>query len=170
MRPPELAALLAIARGRQRVVELGTAMGWTAIALALDDPVRQVTTIDPVALAGERRLYLDLVPGTVRARISFVRGEGGAEAGARGHDAVDLLFIDSSHDRAATVAEFSAWRPRLAPGGIVAFHDFAHPEYPGVAEAVGELELAGEVRGGMFVWRAPDREARDSSRKPPTSG
>lgn len=168
-RPAELAALLMLARGCQRVVELGTAMGWTAIALALDDPGRRVTTIDPLAPAGERQRYLDLVSATVRARIRFVRGEGAA-LGAQGREAIDLLFIDSSHDRAATGAEFRAWRPRLAPGGIVAFHDFEHPEYPGVAEAVVDLGLTGEVRGGTFIWRAPDGEARDSSRTRPTNG
>lgn len=156
-RPAELAALLVVARGRTRVVELGTAMGWTAIALALADRSRRVTTVDPVAVP-ERKLYLELVSAAVRDRISFVAGEGAA-VGAREHRPVDLVFIDSSHERAATLAEFRAWQPRLAGGGIVAFHDFEHPGYPGVAAAIEELGLAGERRGGMFVWRVPEGEA-----------
>jgi hypothetical protein len=40
-------------------------------------------------------------------------------------------------------------------GGVIAFHDFDHPDYPGVREAVEELGLTGEVRGGVFVWRKP---------------
>ena len=61
-----------------------------------------------------------------------------------------MLFIDSSHEREPTVLEFTAWRPRLAPGAVVVFDDHGHPDWPGVAEAVGDLGLAGEVRGGAL--------------------
>lgn len=150
--PEDLEALLALARGRGRVVELGTAAGWTAIALALSDPVTAVTSYDPVEHA-HRAEYLALVDRSVGDRIGFVRTDGAAGAGAS--PPVDLLFIDSTHDREPTLAEFRAWRPRLASGAVVAFHDHGHPDFPGVAEAVRELGLEGEVRGGMFVWRAP---------------
>ncbi len=43
----------------------------------------------------------------------------------------------------------------MVPGGAVAFHDYDHPEYPGVREAVEELGLRGQPVGGMFVWRKP---------------
>src|SRR3954454_11463903 len=47
-RPRDVAALLALARGRRTVVELGTATGWTAGALLLADPQRRVASYDPV--------------------------------------------------------------------------------------------------------------------------
>lgn len=72
--------------------------------------------------------------------------------------AVDLLFIDSSHTREATLQEWHAWRPRLAPGALVVFDDHGHPEFPGVAEAVRELGLDGHVEAGMFVWQGPSPE------------
>jgi hypothetical protein len=53
------------------------------------------------------------------------------------------------------LAAFAAWRDALAPGAIVVFHDYGHPQYPGVREAVSELSLSGEEVGGVFVWRAP---------------
>ena len=40
-------------------------------------------------------------------------------------------------------------------GADVAFHDYAHPDFPGVAQAVAELGLEGEAPGGLFVWFAP---------------
>jgi hypothetical protein len=73
----------------------------------------------------------------------------------RAGEGVELLFIDSSHERAPTVLEFRAWRPLLGPGAVVVFDDYGHPDWPGVAEAVADLGLDGEVRGGLFVWRAP---------------
>lgn len=150
--PPDVGELLTLARGRRRIVELGTGPGWTTIALALAEPACRVTSFDPV-VHDHRDAYLGLVGPEVRERITFVAAPGAQ--GAAGHEPVDLLFIDSTHDREATVAEFEAWRPRLASGAIVSFHDYGHPGFPGVAQAVAELGLEGERRGGMFVWRAP---------------
>jgi predicted O-methyltransferase YrrM len=150
-RPRELAELLALARGRTRVVELGTAVGWTAIALALADPERLVLSVDPV-VHDVRSRYLGLISPQVRARIEFVQARG-ADAAASARWPVELLFIDSSHARGDTIAEFRAWRAHLAPDAIVAFHDYLHPGHPGVTEAIEQLGLSGERAGGTFVWR-----------------
>jgi hypothetical protein len=49
------------------------------------------------------------------------------------------------------LAAFRAWRDSLATNGVVVFHDYDHPSYPGVREAVAELGLGGRSVGGMFV-------------------
>jgi predicted O-methyltransferase YrrM len=153
-RPADLRALLKLARGHHRVVELGTATGWTAISLALADPARTVNSIDVVSREEPRR-YLQLVDGSVRSRVTLEIRDG---AQGPTHAApVELLYIDSSHERAATVAEVLAWRPVLAPGSTVAFDDYSNPDYPGVREAIAELRLAGEPRGSMFVHTVPPR-------------
>ena len=148
--PDDLARLLRLARGRRSVVELGTGPAWTAISLALADPARRVTSFDPV-VHEHRDDYLALVPAETRAQVRFVQAEGAL--GATAHPAgVELLFVDSTHERAATVAELRAWGPRLAPGAVVVLHDYGHPDFPGVAEAVRELGLDGTVTGGMFSF------------------
>jgi predicted O-methyltransferase YrrM len=149
-RPGDLRELLRVARGREAVAELGTGTAWTAIALALAERGRRVISYDPI-VRPEREAYLRLAGRSARERIELVARAG--SAGAQDAPAVDMLFIDSSHERAETVAEFEAWRPRLREGAIVAFHDYSHPEYPGVAEAIAQLGLRGEARGGLFVWR-----------------
>jgi predicted O-methyltransferase YrrM len=153
-RPRDLRTLLAVARGRRRVVELGTATGWTAISLALADARRTVLTCD-IAEREEPQRYLGLVDGDVRARIELaVRS--GAEGPA--DDApVDLLYIDSSHERAETIAEVLAWRPALRAGAVIVFDDYTHPDFPGVREAVAELGLSGGRRGTLFVHHVTDR-------------
>jgi predicted O-methyltransferase YrrM len=150
MRTDELGRLLELARGRRAMVELGTGTGWTAIALALADGERRVLSYDPIA-RDERRRYLDLAGPAVSARIELLElpGESGPPPGAA---ATELLFIDSSHERAETLAAFGAWRDRLTPGAVVAFHDYDEPLYPGVSEAVRELGLEGEVFGHLFIW------------------
>lgn len=147
-RPTDLALLLKLARGRRRVAELGTATAWTAIALALADRRRRVVTYDPVATP-ERERYLGLVGSTVRARIELVTAA--ASVGPPAGLVVDLLYVDSSHLREDTIAELRAWWPALAPGALVVLDDYAHPDFPGVHEAVDALGLLGQRRGTLFV-------------------
>jgi hypothetical protein len=58
-----LKILLEAMRGSHRVVELGTATAWTTIALAVDDPAREVTSYDVVERPARTR-YLALVERT----------------------------------------------------------------------------------------------------------
>jgi predicted O-methyltransferase YrrM len=148
LRPEKLEALLKHAAGRTHVVELGTGTGWATIAMALADPSRTIVSYDPIDRDRER--YLALVGSSVRSRITLHAepGEVGPAAGVAG---VELLFIDSSHERVPTVAEYKAWRPALADGGIVIFDDYGHPGYPGVAEAVAELGVQGREEATLFV-------------------
>jgi SAM-dependent methyltransferase len=133
-------------------VELGTGTAWTAIALAAADLARRVVSYDPVARQ-ERERYLALVPPSVRARIEL-RAEP-AEAARPARASVGFLFVDCAHDRETTANAFRAWRDAVAPGGVAVFHDYGHPDYPGVREAVAELGLEGREKGGLFVWRQP---------------
>jgi predicted O-methyltransferase YrrM len=147
-RPGDLATLLSLADGREHVVELGTATGWTSISLALSDPARRVTSFDPVNRPEPDR-YLRLVAPDVRARVELVTAPG--SDGPRDERPVDLLYIDSSHERQPTIDEVHAWQPVLAPGAAIAFDDYDHPNYPGVREAVEELGLDGHLVGTLFI-------------------
>ena len=90
-----------------------------------------------------------LVGAGVRARITFVNDAG--SAGPKGNQSIDMLYVDSSHERQATIDELAAWRPVLGSDALVVLDDFTHPEYPGVAEAVRELGLTGQERGTLYV-------------------
>jgi predicted O-methyltransferase YrrM len=150
-RADELGHLIELARGKRFVVELGTGTAWTAVSLALADSSRTVASYDPTVWDTRER-YLELA-GSARERIVLVQQPG--ESGPRpGDQPAELLFIDSSHDREQTLAEFAAWRDALAPGAVVAFHDYDEPAYPGVTDAVRELGLDGEVFGHLFIWRS----------------
>jgi predicted O-methyltransferase YrrM len=150
-RPSELAELLALAAGRRTVVELGTGTAWSAIALALDDSRRRIVSYDP-SVRSERVAYLKLAGAVARERIEL-RAEPDARGPHVGDAAAELLFIDSEHERQPVLDAFAAWHGALAPGAVVVFHDYGHPRYPGVREAVAELALQGSERGGLFVWR-----------------
>jgi predicted O-methyltransferase YrrM len=148
IRPDELAALLRLARGRRAVTELGTGTAVSAIALALADGRRKVVTCDP-CVRPERDAYLALAGSSARGRIEL-RAQPDSD-GPRPGDAVELLFVDSEHVRESVLNAFWAWRDCLVAGAVVAFHDYDHPSYPGVREAVSELGLEGRSAGGMFI-------------------
>lgn len=150
-RPTDIRVLLELANGCNRIVELGTATGWTPITLALDDPARRVVTYDVLAREPER--YLRLVRPDVTERIELVIAPG--STGPRDQQPVDLLYIDSSHEREQTIAEVRAWKPYLRPGAPVLFDDYTNPDFPGIREAIEELGLKGERRGKLFVHRHP---------------
>lgn len=147
-RPADLRILLQLAEGRRRVVELGTATGWTAITLALDDPDREVISFDPFERPEPAR-YLQLVSEPVRARVELILAPGAT--GPRSPAPVDMLYIDSSHERQDTIDEVLAWRDHLAPGALIVFDDYTNPNFPGVREAIDHLQLAGSQRGTLFV-------------------
>ncbi len=111
-------------------------------------------TYDP-SVRAQREGYLELAGNDVRVRVEL-RDRPDSDGPEAGDAPVELLFIDSSHDRASVGAAFRAWRDALAPDAVVVFHDYGHPEWPGVREAIHEdLGLTGRAAGGLFVWQAP---------------
>lgn len=149
-RPRKLSTVLKLAGCGRYVVELGTAQAWTAISLALAHPGREVISYDPFERPEPQR-YLDLVPERVRQRVTLVRQPG--DSGPPTERRIDLLYVDSTHERADTVRELKAWWPVLREGAWVVLDDYAHPDFAGVKEAVTELRLQGEERDGLFIHR-----------------
>jgi predicted O-methyltransferase YrrM len=149
-RAADVANLLDLATGRRSIVELGTATGWTTASFALADPGRRVLSFDPVVQAHRER-YLALRPARARERITLVQAPG-VDGPEHADGSVDLLFVDSTHERDDTIAELEAWRPHLAPGALVVLHDYDNPAFPGVRAAVEALGLPGRPEHGSFVW------------------
>ena len=148
--PESLGPLLRLARGHRAVVEVGTGTARTTAALALDDPGRTIVSYDPV-VRPERDRYLALAGPRAMARIELI--EAGGEVGPPPEGpAPDFVFVDGSHEKELTIRTFEAWREALAPGGVIAFHDYGNDLYPGVSEAIDELGLEGRVERDVFVW------------------
>jgi hypothetical protein len=116
------------------------------------DPRRHVITYDPNPTATRDR-YLRLVPDDVGRRIEL-RREHGEQPPPTGTTA-DFVFVDSWHELDTTTESFRVWEPLVEPDGVVVFHDYGNPAWPGVAAAIEALKLQGEVEPFLFVWRKP---------------
>lgn len=49
---------------------------------------------------------------------------------------IGFLFIDSDHREAYVSRDIENWASKVTLGGLVAFHDYGHPKWPGVKLAV----------------------------------
>ena len=149
-RPRELKALLSLARGCEHVVEIGTGDGWTAAALALDDPLRHVTAYHPVAHPARDR-YLGLAGSSVQARVDALTGSSPAAVVPASGSAC-MLVIYGARGRDDVMSAFSGSLASLRTGGLVVFRGYGHPNQPGVGEAVLALGLDGMPGpGGTYV-------------------
>ena len=52
---------------------------------------------------------------------------------------IRFAHIDGGHDTATVRTDLALCAERLTPGGVIALDDYAHPQYPGVTEAVEEF-------------------------------
>jgi predicted O-methyltransferase YrrM len=48
-----------------------------------------------------------------------------------------LVFLDASHDRLSVARDIAVCWPKLAPGGVFAFHDYGRFEVAGPVDALG---------------------------------
>lgn len=69
-------------------------------------------------------------------RAVFHKGESTAMAAEVAPASLDFVFIDAEHSAEAVTADIAAWRPTVKPGGFLSGHDYNHPNFPGVRQAV----------------------------------
>jgi hypothetical protein len=141
----------------QAIVELGVFHGKTALMMAWGARVgggARVWAIDawdlpgntygpPFNLASTRdRAFLNVGVHGFGDKVTLVQGFALDEAAKWAGPPVGLLFLDDDHSRGAVLANVEAWSPHLAAGATLAFDDYGHPDWPGVAEAVDEMVAA----------------------------
>jgi predicted O-methyltransferase YrrM len=110
-----------LAQGRSRIVEVGTAYGYSTLWMALGQPDGgTIATIDPDRARTDRARAWWREAGIADERITVV-GAPALEAFAARSPALegpfDLAFIDALKDEYAGYLD--AIRPRLAPGALV---------------------------------------------------
>ena len=92
-------------------------------------------------------------------RVRILQGDSVVMAAEIEDESLDWVFLDGDHSQDSVLRDLHAYYPKVKPGGLVAGHDWAHPDYPfGVEKAVyrflEEIKLtdtAPEV-GADFTW------------------
>lgn len=137
----ESAWLYRAARGRRRIVEIGSYRGKSCVLLALGAGEEgRVVAIDPhvnTPHSGDRTVYSEaderafrdavarhgvsdrVVKLTMTSREARERYDG---------EPIDLLWIDGDHRYEGVSYDLSAWKGLVRVGGIVAAHDYTHHE------------------------------------------
>ena len=135
---------------RSRVgVEVGVCAGRTTEAMLAALPNLQLIGVDPwvpyseVARDGtwhtDNQALAEQVRERYPDRLRFIR-EPSLVAVREFEDAsLDFVFIDGDHRYEPCLADIEAWTPKVRPGGMVIGHDFNHPRWTGVTQAVREV-------------------------------
>ncbi len=154
--PAEAAALYLLAcrcnRKDAYILEIGTALGYSAAVMALAAPEATIITLNPKPaeypravehLAGFEHVYVECATSA-----DYLCAYGGPP--------LALVFVDGDHSEAGIRSDL-AWWQRLEPGGLMLFHDYT-PEgskraCPDVYRVVNEF--------GTRLGREPDVLVRD---------
>lgn len=65
-------------------------------------------------------------------------------------ESLDMVFIDASHRYEDVLADIRAWLPKTRR--IIAGHDYAPVEWPGVVRAVREVFGSGGMQAAQSIW------------------
>ena len=124
----DIVALCAIARKLKprRILEIGTARGRTTLLLADNCPEAEVLTYDIDPNAGS--YFKSLNPPQARIRAITCDFQNDA-ARLRAGEKFDFIFIDANHVESAVKADSELAFDLLAPGGVIAWHDYCNSDY-----------------------------------------
>lgn len=149
----KLAAMVAgETKYRPMFLEVGSWVGETALAMSRGAPEAVITCVDTwkgtpddptsaiVAEHGGSAVFDAFLKNTSGKSIHAIDGESVATAKSWGPSATprDLIFIDAEHTYEALKADIEAWWSHLKDGGVMAFHDYRTPMFPGVTQAIHE--------------------------------
>jgi hypothetical protein len=69
-------------------------------------------------------------------KVVLIRKTSGEAARSWANESVGLIFVDAVHDYVNVAHDICAWSPKLAVGGILAFHDTDDKRFSGARCAV----------------------------------
>ena len=163
--PEETLALQQHARGR-RVLELGSAYGYSACAMALGG-AEHITAVDlhtPHLTNLNAGDTLEVMEANLSAcgvadRVTVIRQDTGHALAAMraAGEKFAMVFIDADHDEIPFRRDLAGALALIPPGGILACHDYRSPSEPDIAKVLDELYPQGPsaLTGSLWVLEVP---------------
>jgi hypothetical protein len=132
---------------------------WWAVPAKPTDP-EELKNWKDIGLAGRRperdRGRFNRRTAPFKNRLTVLYGDSVKMAKQVEDNFLDFVFIDADHRYESVIADLKAWVPKVKDvEGIVCGHDYDHPRFPDVTEAV--VEAFGENHedvGFDHIWRA----------------
>lgn len=116
-------------------VDFGTGWGKSASAIKLCNPKLRVISFDDGLMHVKNREAADI--GDYEKKVRTYIEQAGAEvefsvADSETEEIYDISFlnIDTSHEYDDVKKALRTWVPRIRYGGLLSFHDYAHPKFP----------------------------------------
>lgn len=151
--PEEAVELARLAAKAKRVLEVGTAYGYSTIVMALAGA--DVTAVDPyVDEPGGRLIALDhFASYGVSERVELLTGHSQVSLALliEAKESYGLVFIDGDHSRDAVERDLRLGWELVRPGGWLAAHD-CHPDMQGVTLALDAEFPDGPDRLVKTLW------------------
>jgi hypothetical protein len=154
-------------------VEVGVCLGGHSEAMLLHTKMERLYSVDPYVYAqgstdghvlptgkGFDQPEYDEMYEYTKERLSvfgtrniFIR-KTSLDAASEVNEPLDICFIDAIHKYSNVREDIALWGSKVRQGGIIAGHDFNHPNFPGVTQAVGEFALGKilNVEDGYVWW------------------
>lgn len=82
-----------------------------------------------------------------KKNVTILKGFSHKMANEVEDESMGMVYLDAGHDYHSVKSDIASWWPKIIPGGIMSFHDYANYDY-GVNRAVIEF-----VKGEQFVNR-----------------
>lgn len=138
---------LAAEPGIGRILEVGSAFGYSAIAMALANGNAHVDAVDPHNQLGSHPIAggsREVMAGNLEAygvadRVTMLVGTSQEILPILELDSYDLVFIDADHVEPAVTHDVEWALKLLCPGGWLACHDLDEGSCPGVRAALDRL-------------------------------
>lgn len=133
----QLASLVGVKHPQPLFINLGAGAGTSSLAMAEGCPHAQIVTFDinQEHFDLERKAFRYNRRLSCPTQVLASSHANHSELNLRPH----LVFVDADHSKKAVRADIKEWLPRITNGGIIALHDYDHPDYPGVRAAVDAL-------------------------------
>jgi hypothetical protein len=95
--------------------------------------------------------YIDVISKIMpyEDRVQIYRMKSVTAAGYFENRSVDFVFIDGDHSYDGCKRDIEAWYPKIKPGGWIGGHDYQHPRFPGVTQAVHERFSLSRIETGI---------------------
>lgn len=153
--------LAEVAKGCQRIVEIGTYLGASTRAM-LDNSQARIWCIDSwcggldtshglVPSGKDFRLFLKHIQD-IRDRIVILKMYSRDAAGLLPNGCFDMVYIDADHSYDAVRFDILHYASLVKPGGLLCGHDYDELPRPGLVRAVKELITTPQEAGQLIWW------------------